>query len=108
MKKLNKIALFALFLLISANVTALENSSLRFGAELDGQRSLAVFRQIIFRELVSNVRLQSPFIRARDGESFGVDDIGSDSILREQLNHSILQVKPTGMAIRMTKNVSMQ
>ena len=63
MKKLNKIALFALFLLVSVSVTAAEKSPLSYGAEIDGQRSLASFRQIIFRELVSNVHLQSPFIR---------------------------------------------
>ena len=89
MKKLNKTALFVLFLLVSASVTAAGNSPLIYGAEIDGQRSLVATRQIIFREMVSNVRIQSPFVRARGVEIFGVDEIGSDDLVRQQPKHSI-------------------
>ena len=58
-------------------------------AEIDAQRSLASFRQIIILEMASNVRMQSPFIRECSVETFGVDEIGSKSIVREQLKHSI-------------------
>ena len=89
MKILNKIALLILSLLVSASVTAAGNSLLSYSAELDGQRSLAATRQVIFKEMVTNVRMQSPFIWTQGIEIFGIDEISSDSIVREQLKQRI-------------------
>ena len=101
MKKLNKIALFALCLLISANVTALENSSLRFGAEIDAQRSHPLrftvsVKANAFTQLTAAVaqtaRLNGTFIRAAKGsQAEGHIALRHTDILRQVLTLSVAQ-----------------
>jgi hypothetical protein len=53
------------------------------------QSTLETTRQMIFTKMVSNVCALSPFTPVCGVEAFGVDEIGPDSILREQLKNNI-------------------
>ena len=100
MKILNKITVLVLFLLAASSVTALENSELRREAELDGLRALAATREIIFEEMVANAAEQSPFLRPRELELFGVDDIGLNTTLR----HNLYMAQSRSVATKQTDN----
>ena len=89
MNKILLIVPFAIGLMASPWVYAGVEQPTDFISNIDVQSALAITRQMIITEAVPNVCIFSPFTRVRGIEVFGVDEIGTDSILRDQLKNLI-------------------
>ena len=85
---MNKLLLtisFGILLIVSSGAYAGVERLTTFISKANIQRALESTRQAAITNTVSNVCPVSPFTHVPDVETFGIDEIGPDSILQEQL-----------------------